>query len=350
MKKSSFMPEQKEKQNATYRFTWKKKMFQNEENIQKHLRSDNNGKPVGNEETLQFSVIRPGLHVAAYRTDPKVMPCYDFDVESMPVGFSFHLSGKIETTCEKGLGRKTAAIVNQRGVNSVFCLHGAKGFSRYLSYEIQDSVVVFVDSRMAADLLVEELDGVSKDYRNLLQQKNLFFSLPMTREMYNVAAQAIYHPYQGTAARLHLESCGLELLALQIERLKRDIHRGKPLCRADEERIRTAGDILVQKMDSPPTITELALQVGVSSAKLKRGFKQVFGTAIGQFLLQHRMTCARELLLNREIDVAQAAFSVGYSNVSHFIRYYKKTFGVTPGCHKQARDTRRFPYISDQNN
>ncbi len=331
------MPEQREKQDLTYSFTWKKKMFQNEKNIQQHLRFDNNGNPVGKEATLQFVSIRPGLYVATYRADPEVMPCYDFDLESMPVGFSFHLSGKIETTCEKGLSRKNVSIVNQRGTNSIICLNGVKGHSRYLSHEIQDSVVIFLDSQMVTDLLAEELDEISKDCRNLLQQKNFFFSLPMTREMYNVAAQAIYHPYQGAVARLHLESCGLELLALQVERFKRDIQREKPLCHADEERIRMAGDILVEQMGSPPTIPLLALQVGVNSAKLKRGFKQIFGTTVGQFLLQQRMTCARELLLNQDIDVTQAAFSVGYSNVSHFIRCYKKTFGVTPGSHKQTR-------------
>ncbi|PIE68230.1 MAG: hypothetical protein CSA21_08580 [Deltaproteobacteria bacterium] len=269
------------------------------------------------------------------------MPRYDFDVEDMPVGFAFHLSGKLESTLNRGQGKKTVSILNQRGSNTVICLNGAKGHSWHLSHEIQDALVIIVDPRMFTDLITQELDGISKDCRSLLQQKNLFFSLPMTREMYNAADRAFHHPYQGAAARLHLESCGLELLALQMDRFShQDACREKPLCRADEERIRMAGDMLVQKMDAPPTISALALQVGVNSAKLKRGFKQVFGTTIGQFLLQHRMACAREMILSRETDVTQAAFSVGYSNVSHFIRYYKKTFGVTPGCHKQTRKSR----------
>ncbi len=85
-------------------------------------------------------------------------------------------------------------------------------------------------------------------------------------------------------------------------------------------------------MECPPTIPELALQVGMNSAKLQRDFKQVFGTTIGQFLVQQRMACARELLLAKDIDVTQAALAVGYSNVSYFIRCYKKAFGITPGC------------------
>ncbi len=227
----------------------------------------------------------------------------------------------------------------------MICLEGAKGYSHYLSREIGESVIIYVDPQMLIDLIGEELDEIPLESRELLWQKNSFFTLPMTGEMYNVASRALYHPYYGTAARLHLEGCGLELLALQIDRFTKDMHREKPLCRTDEERIRMAGDILVQQMESPPTISVLAAQVGMSSTKLKKGFKQIFGTSIRQFLLQHRMTHARELIVNRQIDVTQAAFLVGYSNVSHFIHYYKKIFGVTPGCDKQRRGSRILPGI-----
>ncbi len=173
-------------------------------------------------------------------------------------------------------------------------LNSAKDRSRYLSAEILDAVVIYVDPQRVTDLIAEELDGIPQESCDLLRQKNLFLSLPMTKEMYNAAARAFHHPYHGTASRLHLEACGLKLLALQV---------------------------------------------GINSVKLQRGFKQIFGITIGQFLMQQRMTCARELLLNQETGVARAALSVGYSNISYFIRCYKKTFGVTPGSHKQTRDS-----------
>ncbi len=325
---------------TTHHFTLKARSFENETTMQEALRN-----PDDSEDSLQIVTIRPGLHIVTIQTNPKIMPCYQFDIEHTPVGFFFSLSGKLETFLERGRGKQPVSIVNQRGVNSVICLDGAKGYSHCLSHEIGESVTIFVDPQMLTGLIAEELDGMSKDTHHLLRQKNSFFSLPMTREMYNVATRALYHPYHGTAARLHLEGCGLELLALQIDRFSQDMHREKPLCRADEERIRMAADILVRQMESPPTISALAVQVGMSSTKLKKGFKQIFDTSIGQFLLQHRMTHARELIVNRQLDVTQAAFSVGYSNVSHFIHYYKKTFGVTPGHDKQRRGRRILPGI-----
>ncbi len=332
-------PEQKE---SIHTVTRKGNCFEDQERIGNFLRVDD----YIAEGLQQLVTIRPGLHVAICRSNPAVMPYYNFDEEDMPVGFAFFLSGKLESTLNRGQGKKTVSILNQRGSNTVICLNGAKGHGRFLSHEIQDVLMIIVDPRMFSDLIAEELGNLSKDCRSLLQQRKFFSSLSMSKAMHNAAARAFHHPYQGTAARLHLESCGLELLALQMDRFSQQAAcQEKPLCRADEERIRMAGDILVQKMAAPPTISSLALQVGVSSTKLKKGFKQVFGITIGQFLLQHRMVCARELILNRETDVTQAAFFVGYSNVSHFIRYYKKTFGVTPGCHKQTRDSRIFPGI-----
>ncbi len=310
-------------------FTAEKKIFENEEAIKEPLPFDDNGTPIGD----KIVTIRHGLGILTWRSLP---PMVQTEVNMSVIGFAFHLSGKQEATVERGMGKKPVSILNQRGVNTVIGLHGANLRSQHLSHESMDAVIVYVARREFTDIIAREMDGIPRDFCTLLQQKNLFFTLPMTREMYNVAAQALYHPYQGSASRFHLQGCGLELLAMQIDQFsKQDIHREKPLLRADQERIRMAGDILVKNMKNPPTIPALASQVGVNTAKLQRGFKQVFGTTVNKFLLQHRMNCARELILNQKTDVAQAAFSVGYADISHFIHCYKKTFGVTPGYHKQ---------------
>ncbi len=325
---------------TAHHFSLKARSFEDEKSLEKSFRFDDNGTPHGD----KVITIRPGLDIFIGRASyPAIESGFNFEVKMSVVAFAFHLSGKQEATIERGPGKKPVSILNQRGVNTVAGLYGAKGYSRYLSHEGMDVVIIYVDRREFADIIAQETGAIPHDFRNLLQQQNLFFTLPMTGGMYNVAARALYHPYHGSASRFHLQGCGLELLALQIDRFTKEIHREKPLCRLDEERIRMAGDSLVRQMESPPTISALAAQVGVSSTKLKKGFKQVFDVSIGQFLLQHRMSRARELILNQQIDVTQAAFSVGYSNVSHFIRYYKKAFGVTPGRDKQRRGSRILP-------
>ncbi len=78
------------------------------------------------------------------------MSRYDFDVEDMPVGFAFPLNGKVESTLERGRGEKAVSIMNQRGVNTIMCLHGAKGHSQYLSHEILNALIICVEPRIFA--------------------------------------------------------------------------------------------------------------------------------------------------------------------------------------------------------
>lgn len=45
---------------------------------------------------------------------------------------------------------------------------------------------------------------------------------------------------------------------------------------------------------------------------------------------QLRLQEARRLMLNRGMNVTEAAFHVGYENLSQFIRDYRKMFAATP--------------------
>ncbi len=209
-------------QEPAHSFTWKARNFADEKSFENSLCFDDNGNLCINKDSLQLVSIRPGIYVAAVQADPKMMYRWTYDAkEESAVGFSFHLSGKLGCICEWERGKKSTSALYQCGESSVVCLHGAKGHSQYLSDEILKAISIYVDRQIFTDLIAEELGAMPKDCRDLLQQKNFFFSLPMTRDMYNTAAHAFHHPYQGTAARLHLEGCGLELLALQIDQLSR---------------------------------------------------------------------------------------------------------------------------------
>ncbi len=198
----------------------------------------------------------------------------------------------------------------QKGSNALVCMNQTWGHSRYLSGEMVCSVGLALAPEVLADLLSEELNKIPQECRDLFEQKKPVVAfLPMTAEMYRAASQVLHHPYHGVAERLHLESCALSLLTLQIDRLTQHAFtRGKILRPGDEERIRAAADILIRHLANPPTIAELSRQVGINESKLKWGFKKIFGQTTFQFLLCQRMNLARELLMTRDMDVSQTAF------------------------------------------
>ncbi|MCK0132195.1 AraC family transcriptional regulator [Flavobacteriaceae bacterium F08102] len=96
------------------------------------------------------------------------------------------------------------------------------------------------------------------------------------------------------------------------------------------EKIRLAKKIVIENLAEPPGLQELADQVGLSLAKLKEGFKHIYGDSVFNFLLDYKLEYARKLLLEENQNVSEISLQVGYSTASHFIAAFKKKFGTTP--------------------
>jgi AraC-type DNA-binding domain-containing proteins len=77
-------------------------------------------------------------------------------------------------------------------------------------------------------------------------------------------------------------------------------------------------------------IDELAQQANISVPTLHRQFKEITTMSPLQFQKQLRLQEARQLMLSTDIDVADAAFRVGYESPSQFSREYSRMFGCSP--------------------
>ncbi|MBJ6367530.1 helix-turn-helix transcriptional regulator [Snuella sedimenti] len=95
-------------------------------------------------------------------------------------------------------------------------------------------------------------------------------------------------------------------------------------------KIRKAKDIVVARMAEPPSLQELADEIGLNIKKLKEGFKQIYGDSVFSFLFDYKMEVARKLLESGENNVNEVGHKVGYSTASHFIAAFKKKYGTTP--------------------
>ena len=96
------------------------------------------------------------------------------------------------------------------------------------------------------------------------------------------------------------------------------------------KRIRKAKEIMIAQMAEPPSLPELAQQIGLSLKKLKEGFKQIYGDSVYSFLFDYKMEHARRLLETGQNNVNEVGIKIGYSTSSHFIAAFKKKYGTTP--------------------
>ena len=68
-------------------------------------------------------------------------------------------------------------------------------------------------------------------------------------------------------------------------------------CQTDDTvgKIKQAKEIIIDEMNNPPGLQELAKQVGLNIKKLKSGFKEYYGSPVFTFLLNYKMELAKTL-------------------------------------------------------
>jgi AraC-like DNA-binding protein len=81
----------------------------------------------------------------------------------------------------------------------------------------------------------------------------------------------------------------------------------------------------------PPTIEEFSKLVSMSSTKLKKSFKTMYGDSIYSYYQKQRLQKANELMLSGKYTVRHAANAVGYNYVPNFNLAFKKQFKILPG-------------------
>ncbi|MEH1843107.1 MAG: AraC family transcriptional regulator [Nostoc sp.] len=172
------------------------------------------------------------------------------------------------------------------------------------------------------------------------EQPYHFRSHLMTPMMkYNV--QHILHcPYQGIIKRTYLEGKVLELLALLLEQeteINLASRTHKPLKSGTLERVLYARDLLLQRLDNPPSTAELARLVKLNEYALKRGFLLVFGKPLFAYLHDYRLEQARQLLETGEMKVSEVAHKIGFASRNHFAAAFRKKFGVNPKEYSMQR-------------
>jgi len=136
--------------------------------------------------------------------------------------------------------------------------------------------------------------------------------------------------YKEELKELFLLSKSIELLVLQAETYEQEDQSQFIKTRRDKEKLIEAKELLISRIDNPPTIVELSKLIGINEYKLKKGFKELFGTTIFGYIHNIRMSMAKKLLLGTDKTAKEIAFEAGYSSPQHFSTAFKKKFGIAP--------------------
>jgi AraC-like DNA-binding protein len=135
----------------------------------------------------------------------------------------------------------------------------------------------------------------------------------------------------GTALEIFIKGKGMESLSLILGYLQE--HKGKRsvhLSLQDKTEINKVKEILQGNVINPPSIEELAREVGMNQQKLMAGFKQITGDTIYGYLKNIRMEKSLEMLRDTDMKIVEIARTVGYHGDGHFQQVFIATFGANP--------------------
>lgn len=158
-------------------------------------------------------------------------------------------------------------------------------------------------------------------------------NLPITIPMHQCIRDIMQCSYTGRLKFLFLQSKCIELLTMQamaFEQALQSLASSVIKSTHDKNCILYAREYLLQHIDTPPTLTELAAIAGTNEFKLKKGFKELFNNTVFGYLSDTKLTQAKMLLQNG-CSIKAVADQLGYSSVQHFSTAFKKKFGVPPG-------------------
>ena len=160
--------------------------------------------------------------------------------------------------------------------------------------------------------------------------------LEAARDLQNAVLSKSINPY-------YVEGLIVECLVnYYYEQFKQPLPDNYTVCR----KIFKARDILNENYNNPPTLRELAANVGTNECTLKKVFKQIFSMTVFDYLNDLRMNKAARLLTDTELTLSDIATELGFSSQSHFCTAFRKRNGLTP---KEFRDGKAVTKLKVEN-
>jgi AraC-like DNA-binding protein len=105
---------------------------------------------------------------------------------------------------------------------------------------------------------------------------------------------------------------------------------------------RRASELLHENMHGRIRLSDIARECGLSVSHFARSFKTSFGTSTHQWLIQHRIDHAKQLMSQTSMSLIDIAIQSGFNDQAAFTRTFHQLVGVSPGRWRRHYMTRHF--------
>lgn len=166
--------------------------------------------------------------------------------------------------------------------------------------------------------------------RQFLGNQHVQGILNMDLVDFNLVREILDDSLADNVPKLHNHGLALTLLAHFFKKVnKRERMLEKEVVQ-DTQSFILLKDKLIDQLYQPwPTLDCLAGEFNMSKTKFIQSFTRIFGKNYSQFYLDIRMEKASKMILDGE-SVSTAGMEVGYTNLGHFSKIFKRYYGISP--------------------
>lgn len=246
------------------------------------------------------------------------------------IGMVYYLSGEVFINIKHN--QVQHEFVKSKGTISSFYSHSENHIfqKQHPGTELK-KVSIFL-SRTKLQSLIQEDDKLAKNpkVRGIIEPTDYFVSgeqhkiNPFTQ---NILRQFFTHKFTGVPRELFLEGQVIGLIADYLSLMQ---HEKRSMAKPSFDKLHQAREILLEQIDSPPSLAELSKLSGLNTYKLKTGFKELFGMPVYKYLQEKRLDKAFELIENNAMSIQEVAWYVGYESLGSFSNAFKLRFGIRP--------------------
>jgi AraC-like DNA-binding protein len=156
-------------------------------------------------------------------------------------------------------------------------------------------------------------------------------TLPLSGAMLRCLEDVLTCSLDGRRRRLFLQSKALEIVCQALEAFDQsECFRSAETTKLTAKGVLKAQRFLAENYATPPSLEELAAEVGLSRSALCTGFRSLLGQSVFDHIQDLRMQHALALLSESDESITQIAYAVGYNRPSSFSVAVLRHFGATP--------------------
>lgn len=176
-----------------------------------------------------------------------------------------------------------------------------------------------------------ELPAVLQSFLDGGLERTVARTLPLGAALMRCLEDVHASALEGLRRRLFLQSKAVEILCQAIEAFEHSESFGSPdTTRLTARGLMKAQRLLIENFVTPPSLEDLAHEVGLSRSGLCAGFRQILGQSVFDYTQELRMQHALSMLNERNVSISQIAYAVGYNRASSFSVAVQRHFGLTP--------------------